>query len=104
MTQSREKFLEWLNNSQWTGASYEAGALAWTAWQAALEQADKERQGTTLAVVKRAHVEAVLRLYPTHAEAAEALGIDSATLYRWRKRWGMVGNTAVPEPATAAHC
>lgn len=39
--------------------------------------------------VEKAHVSAVLKKTPDLRESARVLGIDPATLYRKRKRWGM---------------
>ena len=39
--------------------------------------------------VERAHVRLVLEQTATFEEAAELLGINLATLWRMRKRWGL---------------
>jgi hypothetical protein len=39
--------------------------------------------------VERAHVELVLERTTTFEEAADVLGINLATLWRMRKRWGL---------------
>ena len=44
---------------------------------------------TSLDDVERAHVQRVLAQSETLGEAAELLGIDPATLWRKRKRWGL---------------
>lgn len=43
-----------------------------------------------LADVERAHVELVMARTPSFDEAARVLKIDSATIYRKRKRWGIL--------------
>lgn len=44
----------------------------------------------TLSKIERAHIEQVVANCGTLSEAADALGINAATLYRKRKRWGQV--------------
>lgn len=43
----------------------------------------------TLAEIERAHIEQVVKNCGTLGEAAQALGINAATLYRKRKEWGV---------------
>lgn len=65
---------------------YVAGFLS---ENAGYEAANKRGRIKTMDEVKRAHVQYALTLSDTMDEAARALGIDIATLYRMRKRWGM---------------
>lgn len=52
-------------------------------------RADGMRRMKTLDEVKRAHIQYALARFDTMDQSARALGIDIATLFRMRKRWGM---------------
>lgn len=43
----------------------------------------------TLAALEHDHITRILATAATITEAAQVLGIDQATLYRKRKRWGL---------------
>ena len=53
--------------------------------------------------LEREHIRQVIAKTKNLGEAARVLGIDAATLYRKRKRWGMSkdGSEASAEPALA---
>ena len=52
--------------------------------------------------LEREHIRLVMSKTKNLGEAARVLGIDAATLYRKRKRWGLdKGDNASPTPAEA---
>ncbi len=53
----------------------------------------------TLVEIERLHIEAVLATRPTLDAAAKTLGIDSSTLYRKRRQYGLLAGS----PATSAN-
>lgn len=56
----------------------------------------------TLAEIERAHIEQVVKNCGTLGEAATALGINAATLYRKRKEWGVIHAEPVNNGGPAA--